>query len=128
MQWVSASLILVGATFALLAAIGIIRMPDFYTRLHVITKASTLGISFLVLAAAIEFQGTGTTTRALLVIAFLTLTTPVSAQMIATAAYAERVPLWEDVIVDELAAQENQLRPPPERPPEHTEPASDESS
>jgi len=116
MQWVSAILLLIGASFALLAAVGIVRMPDFYTRLHVITKASTLGISCLVLAAAIEFEGTEATTRALLVIAFLTLTAPISAQMIAMAAYADRVPLWEDVIVDELQDRERQLEPPPEQP------------
>ena len=124
MHWVSAALVIIGATFALLAAVGIIRMPDFYTRLQVITKASTLGVSCLVLAAALEFEGTGTTTRALLVIAFLTLTSPISAQMIAMAAYTERVPLWEEIIVDELQEKEQLLDPPPEHPdgPEDTEP------
>lgn len=120
MQWISVGLILIGATFALLAAVGIIRMPDFYTRLQVITKASTLGISCLVLAAALEFEGTGTTTRALLVIAFLTLTSPISAQMLAMAAYTERVPLWEEIIVDELQEQEQIANPPPEHPDDST--------
>ena len=111
-DWISAILILVGAAFSLLAAVGVLRMPDFYSRLQTSTKASTLGVGSLVLAAALQFEGTGTTTRALLVIAFLVLTVPIASQMIARAAYAERVPLWRGSIVDELEEQDTDAADP----------------
>jgi len=107
-DWLSVVLILVGATFSLLAAVGILRMPDFFSRLQTSAKASTLGVGTLVLAAALQFDGTGTTTRALLVVAFLAMTVPIAAQMIGRAAYAEKVPQWEGTIVDELAGNEDE--------------------
>jgi multicomponent Na+:H+ antiporter subunit G len=110
-EWISAILILVGAAFSLLAAVGIWRMPDFFSRLQTSTKASTLGVGSLVLAAAVQFGGTGTTTRALLVVAFVALTVPIAAQMIGHAAYAEGVPMWEGTIVDELASPEGDTAP-----------------
>lgn len=100
-QWLSAALILVGATFSLLAAVGVLRMPDFYSRLQTSTKASTLGVGCVVLGAALELEGTGITARALLVVAFLGLTSPVAAQMLGRAAHAERVPLAESTVTDQ---------------------------
>lgn len=100
-EWLSASLILVGAAFSLLAAVGVLRMPDFYSRLQTSTKASTLGVGCVVLGAALELEGTGITARALLVVAFLGLTSPVAAQMLGRAAHAERVPLAESTVTDQ---------------------------
>lgn len=99
---IAAILLLVGSAFSLLAAIGILRMPDFYARLQCSTKASTLGVGCVVAAAAIHFESPGTTTRALLVIAFLMLTAPVAAQLLGRAALAENVPMWKKTVVDEL--------------------------
>ena len=43
-EWLAAALILVGAFFLLVGAVGLYRLPDFYMRLHAPTKASTLGV------------------------------------------------------------------------------------
>lgn len=96
------ALIGIGSLFALLAAVGILRMPDLYMRIQAAAKAATLGVSCIVLAAVVHFTETGVTTRALLVIAFLFLTAPVAAHIIGRAAYAAGVPLWERTLVDEL--------------------------
>lgn len=104
--WISVALIAVGTAFSLLAAVGVLRMPDFFSRLQTSTKSSTLGVGCLVLAAALQFEGTGPMTRALLVVAFLMLTSPIAAQMLARAAYAEGVPMWEGTVIDELKPEE----------------------
>ena len=95
-------LLLVGAGFLLLGAIGIIRMPDLYARIQAATKAATLGVGCIVLALAVHFSDLGITVRALLVIAFFFLTSPVAAHVIGRAAYFVGVPLWEGTIVDQL--------------------------
>jgi monovalent cation/proton antiporter MnhG/PhaG subunit len=99
----SSSLIIIGAAFALLASAGVVRMPDLFTRMQAATKASTLGIGCIVLAVAIYFGELSITTRALAIIAFVFLTAPVAAHMIARAAYFVGVPLWEGTVIDELS-------------------------
>jgi len=99
---ISAVLLILGATFMLLAAVGVVRMPDLFTRMQTTTKSATLGAGCMLLAAAFYFGELGVTTRALAVIAFLFLTAPVAAHMIGRAAYFVGVPLWEKTIIDEL--------------------------
>lgn len=99
---VMSALLVTGGAFLLLAAIGIVRMPDLYSRIQAATKAATLGVGCIILALAIHFVDLGITVRALLVIAFLFLTQPVAAHMIGRAAYFVGVPLWEHTIMDEL--------------------------
>lgn len=114
---ICATLLIVGASFMLLAGLGIIRLPDLFMRLQAATKASTLGVGCMLLAAAIHFQDLAVTTRAVLVIAFFFLTAPVGAHMIARAAYAVGVPLWEGTMVDELRDQRRAAKDPvPDRP------------
>ena len=91
----TAALTLMGAAFGLLAAAGVIRMPDLFMRMQAATKASTLGIGCIMLEVAM-------TTRALAAICFVFLTAPVAAHMIARASYFVGVPLWEGTIIDEL--------------------------
>ena len=98
----TAALLLPGAIFGLLAAIGIVRLPDLYTRMQAAAKAGTLGVGCSVLAVAVHFGELGITTRALLVVGFLFLTAPVAAHMIGRAAYRSGVPLWEGSVQDEL--------------------------
>ena len=99
-DWTITVLITIGTLFSLLAAIGILRMPDLYTRVQVVTKSSTLGTSCLA-AAALSFEGIEPAVRLLLVVAFLFVTAPVSAHMIGRAAKAAKVPTWEGTLLDE---------------------------
>ena len=95
-------LLFVGSAFLLLAAIGVIRMPDVFSRMQAATKAATLGAACMLSAVAVHFDDFGVTIRALLVVAFVFLTAPVAAHVIARAAYFIGVPLWEGTTVDEL--------------------------
>ena len=102
----SAVLLVVGSLFMLLAALGILRLPDLFMRLQAATKASTLGVGCMLLSAALHFHDLAITTRAVLIIAFFCLTAPVGAHMIARAAYAIGVPLWLGTITDELRGRQ----------------------
>lgn len=99
---VSLVLMITGAVFLFVAALGVVRMPDLFSRMQAATKASTLGIACILLAVAVHFAGVGVTTRALATIVFFWLTAPVTAHMIARAAYFIGVPLWVGTIIDEL--------------------------
>ncbi|RKS55212.1 multisubunit sodium/proton antiporter MrpG subunit [Gillisia mitskevichiae] len=91
-----------GAIFILLASIGLIRMPDSYLRISVTTKAATLGIGLLLLAAAIHFQDFSITTRVLAIILFILLTAPISGHLIGRASYFSGVKLWKHSIMDDM--------------------------
>lgn len=100
-------LMLVGALFLLLASVGVLRMPDLFTRMQAATKASTLGIACVLLAVAIHFTSIGVTMRALAALAFFLLTAPVTAHLIGRASYFVGVPLWERTVADELRGRYN---------------------
>ena len=104
MAWMAGILAFVGATLVLLAAVGIVRMPDIYTRMQAATKASTLGLGCLLAAAAVAVADTSAFIRAVSIGAFVMLTSPVSNHVIARAAYLTKVPLWNRTVIDEWDA------------------------
>jgi len=99
------SLLLVGALFVLVAALGLVRLPDLLMRMHAATKAGTLGAGLLLIAIAVSNPETSVVARAVATIVFLLLTAPIAAHLIARAAYhTGEAALWEHTCVDELAA------------------------
>jgi multicomponent Na+:H+ antiporter subunit G len=101
-QIVAEGLILFGAIFILAAALGMLRFPDFYTRLHASTKLVTLGSLGILGGAALVFSGVGAGERVLLIAAFFLLTAPLSGYMIAHAGYLSGMaPYREETSVDE---------------------------
>lgn len=101
----TATLLLAGGVFSLLAAIGLVRMPDVLTRMQTATKGVTFGGGLLLVAVALHFQGLGTTARALAGVVFLLITSPVAAHMIGRAAYfdSDESPAWSGSVIDEIA-------------------------
>lgn len=93
---------IIGSLFAFLSAIGVVRLPDVFTRMQATTKANTLGVGFIMLGLMLFFSELGATARALLIIAFIFITIPVGAHMLSRAAYFTKVPLWKGSIIDEL--------------------------
>ena len=88
----AAVLILVSAFFLLVGAIGLLRFPDFYMRLHAPTKASTLGLGGVLIASMLVTLAHGRPGLAELLIAlFVFVTAPVSANLLAQAALHLRV-------------------------------------
>jgi multicomponent Na+:H+ antiporter subunit G len=114
----AAALLVCGTVFSLLGGLGLLRLPDVYSRLSATSKAATLGVSCILLAGAVHFHHAGVSARALATVVFVFLTAPVAAHMIGRAAYVTRVPLWSGTAVDELAADRTRVFPPAASPAE----------
>lgn len=97
--------LLIGGFFMLIGGIGVVRMPDVFMRMSATTKASSMGVGFLLAGAALLFNDFAITVRAVLTVVFVVMTAPVAAQMIGRAAYFDGVPLWEHTHVDEIRGQ-----------------------
>lgn len=123
-EGLTAALMVVGATLMLLAAVGVIRMPDLYSRMQAATKASALGAGCMLAAVAVDFADLAITTRVVLIVAFIFLTAPVSAHMIGRAAYYVGVPLWEGTTLDELRGHGDRRTPAPESEPAEPPPSA----
>jgi multicomponent Na+:H+ antiporter subunit G len=100
-EWFAGGLSLAGATLALLASVGVLRMPDVFMRMQASTKASTLGLGCLLVALAIQHPNLSFVVRGASIAAFMLLTTAVGAHVIARAAALGGSPLWEGTVVDE---------------------------
>ena len=87
-EWLVSASVIVGGVFALVGSIGLARLPDFYTRLHGPTKATTLGVGGTIVASLLFFswQERGLQLHEVLITLFLFITAPVSAHMLAKAA------------------------------------------
>lgn len=82
-EWVISILLLIGGFFVLVGSIGLVKMPDFFMRLHGPTKATTLGMASLLIAAMIFFSSTheGISAKEILISLFLLITAPISGYM-----------------------------------------------
>jgi multicomponent Na+:H+ antiporter subunit G len=100
-EWLSSGLFIAGATLGLLAGVGVLRMPDVFTRMQASTKASTLGLGCLLVAVALRNPELSLVLRAASIAAFMLMTTAVGAHVIARAAARSGAPMWKGTIVDE---------------------------
>ncbi len=97
------SLLLVsGSVFCLLAALGVLRFPDLYTRMHAASKAGTIGSSLLLVAAGIHALDATILIRALAGFCFFVLTAPISAHLLAKAAHQAGYRLTNLSVTDQL--------------------------
>lgn len=80
-------LLLLGAGFTLLATVGVLRLPDLYTRMHAASKAGAVGGGLVLLAVALLSFDFAVALRAIVGFLFLLLTTPVAAHLLARASY-----------------------------------------
>jgi multicomponent Na+:H+ antiporter subunit G len=99
---ITSFLLVSGSLFSLVAAFGMLRLPDTIIRMHAATKAGTLGAGLILIAEATFYQELGITLRALAAITFLLLTAPVAAHLIGRAAYYSGIKLWKTTWIDQL--------------------------
>jgi multicomponent Na+:H+ antiporter subunit G len=99
---ISAALLVIGSIFALIASIGLLRLPDLYTRMHAASKAGTMGSCLMLIALAIHASDVGTVSRALAGVVFFLLTAPVSTHLLAKAAYSVGYRLHSSSVRDEM--------------------------
>lgn len=102
---IGAVFLLIGAFFLLVAALGTIRFPDLYTRMHAASKASSFGIGFMLIGVAIYFGTPTVVGKSIAAIIFIFLTTPIAASMIGRAGYLQKAPFWKGTCVDDLAGR-----------------------
>jgi len=96
-------LLVTGAAFMLLSAVGILRLPDIFIRMHALTKAGTFGVTGVILAVILHFRNLEVLGPGLMVILFFFITFPVSGHLIGRAAYLIGIRDSERTRPDELA-------------------------
>ena len=103
------SALLMGLFFMGVGALGLVRMPDLYNRMHATTKCVTLGISGIMLAVVFNLTRVDDAntmvvlTKVVLIIVFQFVAAPVGAHLLAKAAHLDRIPQCEETLDDELA-------------------------
>lgn len=105
---IAATLVVAGSLFALLAAVGVLRLPDVFNRMQSSTKASTLGLACLLGGLILLHPSTEFVIRAGSIAAFIMLTAPLSAHVIARAAARTGAPLWIGTHVDERPVDQDE--------------------
>ncbi|PKG23650.1 Na+/H+ antiporter subunit G [Niallia nealsonii] len=105
---ITGTLIFLGAALTVVAAFGVIKLPDVYTRNHAASKSATLGIMCILLGTCLYFfQTEGVfNSRLILAIAFIFITSPVAGHLVIRAAYNTNVPMCDHTIRDDLKQQQ----------------------
>ncbi|MGD9480853.1 monovalent cation/H(+) antiporter subunit G [Shinella sp. G-2] len=98
------AMLVVGGVFTFLAALGIVRLPDVYTRMHAASKAGTVGSGLMLFAAGIHAMDAAIFTRALAGFVFFVLTAPIAAHLVAKAAHGAGYRLTQRTVVDDMRA------------------------
>jgi multicomponent Na+:H+ antiporter subunit G len=84
--------VVVGSSFMFLGALGLLRLPDFYHRIHPPTKTTTFGLFFLLIGVAVAVPEVDVITKASLALLFIAMTAPVTSHLLIRAAYRQGVP------------------------------------
>ena len=91
-DWIGAILLLCGAALCLLAAAGVLRLPDFFMRMHAATKAGVVGCGLVLLGVGFAHGTAATWIKIAAAIFFLILTTPVAGHLLGRAAFVGGAP------------------------------------
>lgn len=92
---VISSLLLVGCFFALLAAVGVVRMPDIYCRMHSATKAGAFGSALILLAVMVAYPTPRVWIASLAILFFFYITAPIGAHLVGRICYRNKLPIWK---------------------------------
>ena len=95
-------LLLMAAAVVLLAAVGLLRMPDLPTRMHATTKSGVLAIMFIMVAVCVYFGQLDVYARVFAIIVFTLISAPIAAHAIGRSAYLSGVKLCKETVRDEL--------------------------
>ena len=100
-ETIGSALIIIGLMFDFFGCLGLIRFPDVYTRLQAAAKCVTLGTCGILFGLFLFKGWTATGIKALLCLAFILLTAPVSAHALARGAYRSGVKPCKDTVIDQ---------------------------
>ncbi len=108
LEWMTAVFLLLGASLGLLAAIGVLRFPDTFARMQSSSKASTLGLACLLVGTALKFPEVSVIVRLAAIAAFIMLTAPLTAHIVARAALRRGTPLWSGTVLNEYPSAQSE--------------------
>ena len=94
MNYVCVALVLFGVFFLVMGAVGVLRFPDFYTRMHAAGKCDTLGTLLIVIGIALYLGPTLGALKVIAIAVFIFMTSPTATHAIAKAAHINKVPYW----------------------------------
>jgi multicomponent Na+:H+ antiporter subunit G len=101
-EWIAFGFLILGALFILVSAIGLLRLPDLYMRMHATTKTTSLGVFLLLVGSLFALPDISTIFKGLLVIIFIFLTSPLGAHMISKAGHLLNVSKSDNYIRDDM--------------------------
>ncbi|ONI64434.1 hypothetical protein ALI44B_06275 [Leifsonia sp. ALI-44-B] len=104
-------LVMIGAIMCFAAGVGLLRFPDVLSRLHAATKPQVLGLLAITADVAVSTPTVGNITLAIAIILFQSLTAPISAHMVARAAYRTHHVRHDLLIRDDLLRREDLQQP-----------------
>jgi multicomponent Na+:H+ antiporter subunit G len=89
-------LLAAGALFVLSGGVGLLRFPDFYTRIHAVGLTDSAGAGLILLGLLLQPSGWPTTVRLLIILLFMTVTSPTATHVLAHAARRDGEPIWRE--------------------------------
>ncbi len=97
--------VLLGSLLFFITSIGLLKMPDLYMRISVTTISVTFGLGLTMIGTAIYFNELAVYARAILVVIFVFMTSPVGSHMIGRSGYLDGSKLWEKSKADHLVGK-----------------------
>lgn len=94
LSWVGVALVAIGLFFSGVAVLGLLRMPDVYTRAHATSKTDTLGTILTLTGVALTFDGGVPRVKLVFLAIFLLITNPTATHAITRAAYDQGIEPW----------------------------------
>lgn len=102
LMWLATLFVIAGSLVTFVAALGVLRLPDFFMRMHAATKAGVVGPSLLLIGAGFSDPSLSTWIKIFLAILFLLTTTPISGHLIGKAGFIGGVSLWKGTVRNDL--------------------------
>lgn len=93
-EWAIVALLAGGVFFVFVGAVGVIRLPDLYTRTHAASKSDTLGVVLSLGAATLVFENFSMQLKVFALLLFMLVTTPTATHAIARAAFDQGIDPW----------------------------------
>ena len=88
------ALMAVGLFFIAVAALGLLRMPDFYTRVHAVSKSDTLGVALVLTGLALHDGATLVSLKLMLILVFIAMANPIGAHVLTRSALQSGLAPW----------------------------------
>lgn len=110
-DYIVAALLWIAGAFTLIAAIGLLRFPDVFLRMHAATKAGTVGVISSLLAIALYFDDPAIRVRAVLIALVLCITAPIVGHVLSRAALFAGVPMTPRTVCNQWRGQRTTPEP-----------------